>query len=38
MALLLRLTLANALYEKCPNTDFFSGLYFPVFGLNPEIF
>ena len=22
--------------EKCPNTEFFSGLYFPVFGLNTE--
>ena len=24
------------LCEKCPNTDFFSGLYFPAFGLNTE--
>ena len=22
------------LREKCPNTEFFSGPYFPVFGLN----
>ena len=26
------------LREKCPNTEFFSGPYFPVFGLNTEIF
>ena len=25
------------LREKCPNMDFFSGLYFPAFGLNTEI-
>ena len=25
-----------SLREKCPNTDFFSGPYFPVFGLNTE--
>ena len=24
----------NALREKWPNMEFFSGLYFPVFGLN----
>ena len=24
----------NALREKCPNTEFFSGPYFPVFALN----
>ena len=24
------------LCEKCPNTDFFSGLYFPAFGLDTE--
>ena len=24
----------NALHEKCPSTEFFSGPYFPVFGLN----
>ena len=24
------------LHEKCPNTNFFSGPYFPVFGLNTE--
>ena len=24
--------------EKCPNTDFFSGPYFPVFGLPTEIY
>ena len=23
--------------KKCANTKFFSGLYFPVFGLNTEI-
>ena len=23
--------------EKCPNTEFFSDPYFPVFGLNTEI-
>ena len=22
--------------EKCPNTEFFSGPYFPAFGLNTE--
>ena len=26
------------LHEKCPNTEFFPGPYFPVFGLNPEIY
>ena len=26
------------LREKCPNTEFFSGPYFPVFGLNTEIY
>ena len=26
-----------SLYEKYPNTDFFSGLYLPVFGLNTMI-
>ena len=26
-----------SLREKCPNTEFFSGPYFPVFGLNTEI-
>ena len=26
------------LREKCPNTEFFSGPYFPVFGLNFEIY
>ena len=25
------------LREKCPNTEFFSGQYFPVFGQNTEI-
>ena len=25
-----------SLRENCPNTEFFSGLHFPVFGLNPE--
>ena len=24
----------NALHEKCPNTEFFSGPYFPVVGLS----
>ena len=28
----------TALPEKCPNTEFFSGPYFPVFGLNREIY
>ena len=26
----------HALREKCPNMDFFSGLYFPAFRLNKE--
>ena len=28
----------GSLGEKCPNTDFFSGPYFPVFELNMEIY
>ena len=28
----------STLREKCPNKDFFSGPYFPVFGLNTEIY
>ena len=28
----------STLREKCPNTEFFSGPYFPVFGLNTEIY
>ena len=27
-----------ALCEKCPNTEFFSGQYFPIFGLNMEVY
>ena len=27
-----------SLHEKCPNTEFFSGPYFPVIGLNTEIY
>ena len=27
-----------SLREKCANTEFFSGTYFPVFGLNTEIY
>ena len=26
------------LSEKCPNTDFFTGLYFPALGVNTEIY
>ena len=26
------------LHEKCPNLEFFSGLHFPVFGLNTAIY
>ena len=26
----------ETLREKCPNTEFFSGPYFPAFGLNTE--
>ena len=35
-----RTTLKNmlSLREKCPNIEFFSGSYFPVFGLNTEIY
>ena len=32
------LHMLTTLLEKCPNTGFFSGLYFPVFGLNTEIY
>ena len=32
------LHMLTTLLEKCPNTDFFSGSYFPVFGLNTEIY
>ena len=28
----------NALREKCPKYGVFSGLYFPLFGLNTNIF
>ena len=28
--------ITNSLREKCPNTEFFSGPYFPAFGLNTE--
>ena len=28
----------RTLREKCPNTEVFSGPYFPVFGLNTEIY
>ena len=28
----------GTLREKCPNTEFFSGPYVPVFGLNMEIY
>ena len=31
-------SLNGSLREKCPNTEFFSGPYFPVFGLNTEIY
>ena len=27
-----------SLYEKCPNTEIFSRPYFPIFGLNTEIY
>ena len=27
----------RSLREKCPNAEFFSGLYFPAFGLNTKI-
>ena len=29
-------SLCDSLREKCPNTEFFSGPYFPVFELNTE--
>ena len=32
-----RFGVIHLLREKCPNTDF-SGLYFPLFGLNTEIY
>ena len=32
------LIIFNTLREKCPNTEFFSGPYFPVFGMNTEIY
>ena len=32
------LHMLTTLLEKCPNTDFFSGSYFPIFGLNTEIY
>ena len=28
----------QAQYEKCPNMELFFGLYFPVFGLNMDIY
>ena len=28
----------HTLFKKCPNTEFFSGRYFPAFGLNTEIY
>ena len=31
-------SVTSLLYKKYPNTDFFSGLYFHVFGLNTEIY
>ena len=27
-----------ALREKCPNTEYFPGLYFPILGLNTKIY
>ena len=33
-----QISMECALREKCPNTEFFSGPYFPVFGLNAEIY
>ena len=32
------LSIFNTLREKCPNTEFFSGPYFPAFGTNTEIY
>ena len=34
----LKIIIKASLREKCPNTDFFSGPYFPVFGLNTKIY
>ena len=31
-------SIISTLREKCPNTEFFSGPYFPVLGLNTEIY
>ena len=29
-------SLTSTLHQKCPNSEFFSGLYFPSFGMNTE--
>ena len=33
-----KIMICYSLREMCPNTEFFSGAYFPLFGLNTEVY